>query len=429
MFRRTNLASAFFLALSVIFISNVFGLGSGGYRNEVVDAEAAGKGFSFVAQADNPSAVHYNPAGLTQLKGSQITVGYVYEAPMLSVDSKATGNNVNMQKQVFYLPNVYFVTELKNENLRFGFGANSPYGLSTDWANDSFAKNLSTESSVKMMNYNPTVAYKVNDYISVGAGLDYFTADVNKHRVVSATLSDSGGDFQLKGSDESWGYNFGLLLRPSEKHRIGISYRSEIDLSLKGTVNLDGLNAAGQAVFGAASYSTSMESNSTIPRSIALGYAYQPNKKWTIEADVEWTDWSSTEEEFVRYPNETNAVRLATLNTDNPGSRDWRSVYAYGIGAEYQANDKLELRGGVLYEESPIPSVNFEPVLPDAGKYGITMGAGYVLKDVKIDASYAFLKYRDRDVTNDIGASTASNIDGKYKGYVNIVGVSFTYKY
>jgi long-chain fatty acid transport protein len=280
-----------------------------------------------------------------------------------------------------------------------------------------------------MMNYNPTIAYKVNDYVSVGAGIDFFTADVNKHRVVSATLSDTGGDFQLKGSDESWGYNFGLLLRPSEKHRIGISYRSEIDLTLEGTVALDGLNAAGQAVFGATSYSTKMESKSTIPRSIAFGYAYQPNKKWTIEADAEWTDWSCVEEEFLTYPNETNALRLNTLNTDNPASRDWRSVWAYGIGAEYQATDKLELRSGFLYEQSPIPSANFEPVLPDSNKHGITMGAGYLLKNVKIDASYAFFKYRDRDVTRSTVGATNTNVNGKYKGYVNIVGLSLTYKY
>jgi len=432
--RLKKVLSVSFIVLITVFSAKAFGLGSGGYRNEVVDAEAAGKGFCFTAQADNPSAVHYNPAGLTQLKGSYVTLGYVFEALTFSADSNATGDEVQMQKQVFYLPNVYFVTDLKNENLRFGFGANSPYGLSTDWANDSFAKNLSTESNVKMVNYNPTVAYKVNDYISIGAGLDYFTANVNKQRVLSSTLSSTGGDFQLKGTDESWGYNLGLLLRPSEKHRIGISYRSNIDLTIKGKVSLDGLDGVGAVIFGGSAYTTAMESKSTIPRSIALGYAYQPNNKWTIEADIEWTDWSCVEEEFLTYPdlnNTTDPTGLirSTLNTDNPASRDWKSVYAYGIGAEYQATDNLELRGGLLYEQSPIPSANFEPVLPDAGKYGITTGLGYSMKNVKIDVSYAFFKYNDRDVTNDIGASTSSNADGKYKGYVNIIGLSLTYKY
>jgi len=429
MFRKLEVVLIAVCVLFTVFSAKAFGVGSGGYRNEVVDAEAAGKGFAFVAQADNPAAVQYNPAGLTQLQGSQVSVGYAYEAPMFSVDSKATGNNVNMQKQVFYLPNIYFATSLKNENLKFGFGANSPYGLSTDWANDSFTRYLSTESNVKMMNYNPTVAYKVNDSVSVGAGLDFFTADVDKHRVVSTSLSSTGGDFQLKASDESWGYNFGLLFKPSEKHSIGISYRSEIDLTLKGKVSLDGLNATGQFIFGGASYSTDVESKSTIPRSIAFGYAYKPNNKWTIEADAEWTDWSCVEEEFLTYPSESDATRLSTLNTDNPGPRDWRSVWAYGIGAEYQATDKLELRGGFIYEQSPIPSANFEPVLPDANKHGVTLGAGYLFKNVKIDGSYAFFQYRDRDVARSMVGATSTNVNGKYKGYVNILALSITYKY
>ena len=429
MFRRMEVILASLFILTMVFSTKAFGLGSGGYRNEVVDAEAAGKGFCFTAQADNPSAVHYNPAGLTQLKGSQIEVGYVFEAPMFSVNSNKTGDNVNMQKQVFYLPNVYFVTDLNKENLKFGFGANSPYGLSTDWSNDSYTRYLSTESNVTMMNYNPTIAYKVNDYVSVGAGIDFFTADVNKHRVVSSTLSSTGGDFQLKGSDESWGYNFGFLLKPSEKHSIGISYRSEIKAELEGTVALDGLDGAGAVVFGGSSYSTKMKSKSTIPMSIAFGYAYKPNNKWTIELDAEWTDWSSTESEFLTYPEETNTTRLSTLNTDNPASRDWRSVWSYGIGAGYKATDKLELRGGFIYEQSPIPSANFEPVLPDANKHGITMGAGYLLKNVKIDASYAFFKYADRDVTRSAVGATGANVNGKYKGYVNILGLSLTYKY
>lgn len=430
MFRQIKAVLGCLFILSTVFSVKAFGLGSGGYRNEVVDAEASGKGFCFTAQADGPSAVHYNPAGLTQLKGSYISLGYVFEAPRFEVDSNATGDTVEMQKQSFFLPNIYYVSDCKSENLRFGLGVNSPYGLSTDWAEDSFAKYVSTESDVKMINYNPTVAYKVNDYISIGGGLDFLTASVYKHKVVSAALSNSGGDFELKGSDESWGYNLGLLIKPAEKHRIGISYRSEINIVLKGKVSLTGITEGlYPLIMGGSSYVTDMESKSTIPRSIAVGYAYQPNKKWTIETDVEWTDWASTEEELVKFPYEHDTNRLAVLNSGNPASRDWRGVFSYGIGAEYQATDKLELRGGFLYEASPISSANFEPVLPDANKHGVTMGAGYLLKDVKIDVSYAFFKYRDRDVSNDVGLSTNSNVDGKYKGYVNIVGLGVTYKY
>ena len=436
MFSKVKLVLSVSLVILVtVFSAKAFGIGSGGYRNEVVDAEASGKGFCFTAQADGPSAVHYNPAGLTQLKGSYVSAGYAMEAPRFEVASDATGNTVQMQKQVFWLPHIYFVSDFKSENLRFGFGANAPYGLSTDWADDSFARFLSTESNVSMANFNPAIAYKINDSVSVGVGLDYFTARISKHRRVFTTYSSTNGDFQLKGDDEAFGYNLGLLIKPSEKQRIGLSYRSEINLTYKGIVSLNGLDGGMSAVIfgaGVSEYSTAMESQSTIPRSIALGYAYELNDKWTVETGIEWTDWSCVEEEFIKYPDETNALRLALLNAGNPASRDWRDGWAYAVGTEYKTTDKLALRGGLLYESSPIPTVNWEPVLPDADKYGITTGFGYALKDnMKIDVSYAFLKYKNRNITNDAGAVTSPtiNADGTYKAYVNIAAITFTYKY
>jgi len=172
-----------------------------------------------------------------------------------------------------------------------------------------------------------------------------------------------------------------------------------------------------------------MTSDATIPRSIAVGYAYQPNDRWTIEADVEWTDWASTEEEFVNYPDASATARDNVLNAGLPTARDWNDVFSYGIGAEYKATDRLDLRCGLLYHQSPIPSVSLDTPLPDANKYGGTLGLGYQFKDVTMDISYAFLKNRNRNVTNDMGSVTSSNIDGTYKGYVNIFAVGFTYKF
>lgn len=425
--RFTTCIFSFFILVG-LYCNAAYGLGSGGFRNEVVDSEAGGKGYSFVAQADGPSAVHYNPAGLTQLKGDYVSLGYTLEAPRFECKSNATGNTVQMQKTVFLVPNFYYVTDLNNERLRFGLAATSPYGLSTDWANDSFAGLNSEESDLEMFNINPAVAYKVNDSLSVAAGVDYFVSHISKHRVIAAALSN-GGDFQLKGNDDGWGYNLGVLFKPSEKHRIGVSYRSEIDLTYVGTVTLDNLNVAGQFIFGNNSYTTATETDSTIPRSCAVGYAYQPDDKWTFEADIEWTDWSCVESELLTYPDENAALRLNALNDGNPVSRDWNDVFSFGFGTEYKATDRLALRCGYLYHPTPIPSANVDAALPDSNKHGITCGFGYRLKDFDINASYCLIIGRDRNVTNDVGGNVGANIDGEYSSYVNICSVSVTYKY
>jgi len=420
------------ILLCTLFIYNndAFALGGGGFRNEVVDAEAAGKGYSFVAQADNPSTVHYNPAGMTQLRGQQVSLGYTAEAPRGECESTATGNTVQMQKDIFFVPNFFYVTELPYENFWFGLGTTAPYGLSTDWADDSFSQRVSTESNLKMYNINPSVAYKVNDYLSVGIGVDYFIAEISKYKRTTAALG--GGNFHMSVKDEGWGYNVGILLKPAERHRIGVSYRSEINLEYEGTASLDNLATLPvdyAAIFGGAVYSTKLESDGTIPRSVAVGYAYQPNDRLTIEADIEWTDWACVETELLRYPDENDAARLLVLNDGNPVSRDWNDVFAYGIGADYKFTDKIDLRCGFFYVESPIPSATLDTALPDANKHGATLGLGYLFKDVQLDLAYTFIKLNDRDVTNDVGSNTVSDIDGTYKGYVNIFAAGFTYKY
>lgn len=432
--RYITIIAILFVGLSVISHGDAFALGAGGFRNEVVDAEAAGKGYSFAAQADNPSAVHYNPAGLTQLEGQQVSMGCTIEAPMSEYEPAGTGDTVQAQNDVFFIPNLFYVAELPYENLWFGLGTTAPYGLSTDWADDSFSKCVSTESNLKMYNINPTIAYKVNDYLSLGVGVDYFMAEISKYKRTTAALG--GGNFHMAVKDEAWGYNLGVLLKPAEKHRIGVSYRSEIDLSYEGTANLDNLQGAYATYFGDSTYSTKLESDGTIPRSVAVGYAYQPNDRFTIEADVEWTDWACVEGEHLRYPDEDSsadiykAARLAVLNDGNPVSRDWNDVFAYGIGADYKFTDELDLRCGLFYTESPIASANLDTALPDADKYGATFGLGYLfLKNVKIDTAYSFIKFRNRDVTNDVGSNTGSNIDGTYKGHVNIFSVGVTYRY
>ena len=417
------------LVLSVMLFSPcyVFGLGGGGFRNEAaLDAEANGKASAFVAQADSPSAVHFNPAGLVQLKGDHVTVGYTYEAPRNSM-TDSTGQENEMQKQTFSIPNFYYASDLGRENLRFGFSVTSPYGLGTDWADDSFSRFQATESDLTFYQINPTLACKINDALSIGLGIDHMSSDISKHKRIFDTTGL--GDFHLKGKDSAWGYNVGLLFKPSDKQSVGISYRSEIELTYRGTASLTNLDSGIYAAFFPDNYSTDVKSKLTLPRTIAVGYAYRPNEKWTVEIDCEWTGWSSVQEDFVRYPSESNPNRLAVLNDGNPASKDWNDSLAYGVGAEYDANDRLALRCGYLFYQTPIPSATFETALPDSDRHAATLGLGYKINDgLTIDASYFGVLYVDRDVTNDV-ASAKTNLDGEYEGYMNIVSVGFTYKY
>jgi len=266
--------------------------------------------------------------------------------------------------------------------------------------------------------------------LSLGFGIDYMTSDISKHKRMPASLGE--GDFHIKADDDAWGYNIGVLIRPSDRHSIGFSYRSEIEMKYKGNLSINDLNATAQALYSFPSsyYTTDIRTNLTLPKTLAAGYAFKPNDRLTVEVDCEWTGWSSIQEDFVTYPNESNASRLSLLNSGNPASKDWNDSLAYGIGVEYEATDKLELRCGYLFYQTPIPAANFETSLPDSDRHGFTLGFGYNLKDnLTLDASYFGVMYVDRDVTNDVAIANGADLDGKYKGYMNIVSVGLTYKY
>lgn len=351
----------FFLGIclvSVFLVKNGFCAGSGAFRLEVPNAEALGKGSAFVAQADNPSAIYYNPAGLTQLKDSRFyaSAGTAVVQPFCTYKDTA-GNQTDRRRQVFIIPNGFVVSDFGLEKFAFGIGATSYWGLGTYWAEDSFSKYVATKSDYNTQDIMFTGAYEINDNLSVGVAADYTKSYVNKKKKLNnAVLGGSGdGDFQLKGRDKSaWGYRLSTLYKLNKKHSFGFMYRSPVDIKYKGKVYLDGLTGGYQATFGS-SYETEITSKSTLPQSILLGYCYKPDDKWRFEFDMEWMDWSSIQEEKIDYPSESGSARLSILNSGNPAPKDWHSAFSYALGTEYKVNDTLKLRGGYLFHKTPIP--------------------------------------------------------------------------
>ncbi|MBD3264181.1 MAG: hypothetical protein GF375_03655 [Candidatus Omnitrophica bacterium] len=422
----------FFWCLLLLPFGAVLAAGSGAYRLELPDSEAMGMGSAFVAQADNPSAIYYNPAGLTQLEGNQMSLGVGVVQPFRTY-TDSSGNEIEGRRDRFVIPHFYFVSDLGLEDFAFGLGGSSYWGLGTYWAEDSFSRYVSTKADLIEKDIKLVGAYQVNDNLSIGLSLDYTNSYVNKKKkLVQAGGPD--GDFQLKGrDDDGWGYRVSLLYKPNERHRFGLMYRSAIKLKYKGKLYLNGLNAFGlnyQAIFGGTSYETEITSESTLPQSIALGYCYKPNDKWLFEFDVEWMDWASTEQERIVYEDETSPLRLSVLNNGNPAPRDWEDVFSFALGGEYKLNDKWSLRGGYFYHNSPIPEENFDTSLPDSDSHSVTVGVGHRLNDhTKIDLAYAAMFFEERDINNNVGSSSGATIDGEYETFTNIYMVTVNYKF
>ncbi|HTY44750.1 MAG TPA: OmpP1/FadL family transporter [Patescibacteria group bacterium] len=419
---------------SFFFYGHAFGAGSGAYRLEVPDAEAMGKGSAFVAQASNPAAIYYNPAGITQLKGDNyISVGTTIIQPFMTYKDNA-GSKTRRHDQVFIVPHTYFVSDFGMKKLAFGVGATSPWGLGTQWPDDSFSRYVSTKADMTAEEVMLVGAYKVNDQFSLGVSFDYTSAKVNKKKQL-AQLGGPDGTSQLKGEDNNiWGYRLSALYRPNDRHSFGLMYRSAKDVKYRGKLYLTGLTGDGfnyEHIFGdSTSYQTDVSAKSRLPQSIVAGYSYKPSNKWIFETDVEWMDWSSTKQEYVTYESETDPTRLFFLGIGNPAPRDWRGVFSYSFGVEYKVNEKWSLRSGYFYHKNPIPEANFDTVLPDSDSNSVTAGVGHSFNDkLRLDFAYAAMFYRERTINTGAGISTGTNIDGKYSQFVNLYMVTLGYKF
>lgn len=420
----------FILLCFVVGSSNVYAAGSGAFRVELPDAGAMGKGSAFVGEANTPSAVYYNPAGLNQLKSSQVSVGSALLVPRVTHETPS-GDEVQMRQNEFFVPHFYAAFPI-NVKMAVGVGATSYFGLGTEWAEDSLHRYNATKSDLENQNYMLTGSYQVTDELSFAVSLDNDYSRVSKSKKLLQT-GGADGNFQLKAKDNTWGYRLASMYRVNEQHQFGLMYRSRMKHEYEGKAYLDNLNNNGnfyQTIFGGTSYETRVSEKFTLPQSVVLGYSYKPNSQWTFNIDLEWMDWSSVQREALNWKDETDATRLAVLNTGNPFSRDWKSVWSQAVGFEYAANDRLRLRGGYYHHNSPIPDGTWDPTIPDSNSHGLTTGFGFdISSNLTIDMAYSLLIYETRKINNATGNLFGADIDGTYDQYINMVLMTLTYKF
>ncbi len=419
-----------------------------GFRLPEAGAKAMGMGFAFTAQADDPSAIYFNPAGITQLEGTNAMVGATFirengatftgTTPLQTTSTSETQKDLN-----FIVPNAY-VTRKVSSNFAYGVGVFTPFGLGQEYKdrNASIFRNQITKIDLMTVVVNPTIAFKVNEVLSVGAGIDYMYGKAKLAKTGVINNAAPGGNsplnifnLDLEGSGDAWAYNFGILLKPSPNWKVGFSYRSPFTLEIKnkgvkltnisgtGIIALSGASA--QAVFGGSSFETTASTRLRMPATAALGVAYIKDRL-TVEVDADWTGWHSYDSLLIDIKN--NNALLPDSNTQ----KNWNDVVALRIGAEYRVTDPLALRLGFAYDPTPVPASTMDPSLPDATRLNYMAGAGYKYKNWTFDGSYFYVAKKDRTVSNQTTPaypSYGTGFSGKWKGDAHLVALDIGYKF
>ena len=441
------------LAFLVVLLFSATSAMAGGFRLPEAGAKAMGMGFAFTAQANDPSAIYFNPAGIVQLEGTNVKVGVTYvkqnggtftgTTPLTGVLSRS-----ETQKDLdFFVPNA-FITRKASPNFAYGVGIFSPFGLGQEYENrnTSIFRSQITKIDLMTLVVNPTVAWKVNEVLSVGAGIDFMYGKAELARTPVGIDNATGlpanifnGD--LEGDGTAWGYNFGVLLTPTKQLKIGVAYRSKFDLEIKdGDVDLSNVYSGSILVaptvslppqgpapigFGGPSFHTTGSAMVHIPATLDLGVAYILDRL-TLEVDASWTFWHSWKS--LDIDNKDNRVFLP----DTSSPKNWDDVVAIYVGGEYRVTDPLALRLGFRWDPTPVPAETMGPELPDADKLYYCAGAGYKVNNWTFDLAYMYVDKKDRTVNNQTTAtppSFGSGFNGEWTGDSHLVAFDIGYKF
>jgi long-chain fatty acid transport protein len=384
-----------------------------GYASGFVLYEAGARSSSLagavVARADDLSAIYYNPAGLVQLPKIQLMGGFTTFVPRVEIATHrgAETTPTLMQSRVSWAPH-FFASYQAGERVWLGFGVNSPFGLGVEYDASWPGKVNIIKATIQTLNLNPTVAVKVTDYLSVGAGLDIMYLGLNLERLLP--LPGLGPQaLDLQGSSWGLGFNLGLLLKPRDYLSLGVSYRSQVRQQVHGHGRFRPFNALDSHASGSI----------ILPDMIFAGIMVKPLPRLSVEGGVVWTHWELFNRLDIKFSN-----ALGVLSEP----KQWHNTWRGQLGVEYQARRWLDLRAGYAFEVEPMPDRFADYLVPTTDRrHNFAVGTGFHWRAVTLDLAYVMVLMMDRNVTY---SRAAGVLPADFQGRLShVAGMSVSYKF
>lgn len=361
-------------AATAVFAAFASAANAGGFQLTEQSALALGRAYAGVGvDGSDVSGVYYNPATMTLHPGTQMQLGIVGVG--LNLDYAGdNGSRENGRKKPEVVPHA-FVSHQLTDDAWVGFALTVPFGLSTDYSNNWDQAGEGTSAMIKVIDFNPNFAYKLSDKVSLGAGVSF--------QYVKAKLgfnkSNAGlGMTHLDVDGHEWGWNVGLMWTPVDTVRVGLSYRSKVEHTVKGNMTtgaqipqLQNINA-----------SVTMDA----PAWAMLSAAWDVNDWLSLYGTFRWADWSSFQNLTVDLDSQ--------IHPDQTMPKKWKDTYLMTLGYDAKMSDFWTLRGGVGYETSTISDPTLRTgTIPDADRYWLAIGSSFHwTKDFQTDVAFAHLR-------------------------------------
>jgi long-chain fatty acid transport protein len=387
------------------------------------DAFAVGRGLAVTATADDPSAIFFNPAGLTQLTGNNFRAGLY----AIDLDAQFTpntgGGTFHNQKPFGALPQLYYVHGNQDGTFSFGLGIYAPAGLSIKWQDDTGFRTLGTIGSVEEIAINPVVAFKILPSLSVGGGLsaNYGNVDLRQGILWPTQPYD-----QLRFQGDGWGLagNLGLRWQPVQKLAFGVSMHSGMKTDMEGYTtaynNVSTPLPPPLNNYPTFSTRTGAKADFQFPLTANGGVSYRPTTNWNIEVDADYIDWSSMG--TVTIQQSSAFPPLFPKNIQLP--LEWKSSWYYMLGATRYFDNGWHLSAGYIFNQNSVPDYHYTTVVADENRHFFSLGIGRKGKEFDFDISYQFGYGPDRTVSGSAPSAAGQTANGTYGFISNAVAVS-----
>lgn len=414
------------LSISSALAGMTSGAIAGGFAIGTQSGSGTGNAFSGgAAVADDASVAWSNPAAMTALpSGKQVTFAGHFLRPSFKFSNRnstgafaAPGTGEGGDGGDWALvPNGFFTMDI-NPSLRFGVALNVPFGLKTNYDAGWRGQLTALKSEIQTININPSLAYKVSDKVSIGAGVSV------QH--IKAELSSFAGSLAgtstLTANDTGYGFNLGLLVQVTPDTRFGLTYRSSIEYTLKGDAKFSGTPLTG--LLG-----SRVKAELEVPQSASASVFTALTPKWDLMGDITWTRWSQVQQlDVIRttarvLPGGPAGSTLTSLPFQ------WSDTWRFGTGANYKWSNQAKLRFGLAYDKTPTKIETRTPRLPDQDRFWVAAGVQYRMSKAGVlDLGYAHEFVRDASVN--VAVPGAGTLSGKFNNRADILSVQYSHSF
>jgi long-chain fatty acid transport protein len=385
-----------------------------GFQVNLQGQKQQGMGSAGTALPQDAAAVFFNPGSVSFLEKNSITAGANGTISNTIFQDANTYAEYRTNSPVSTPFAAYAVYGMAESKLKFGLGVYTPFGSTVKWEDNWTGRFAITQLQLQTIFIQPTVSYKITDKIGFGAGFIYAPGKVNLQRDLPIFDGTNYAHAELDGKATGYGFNAGLYFAATEKLSFGLTYRSKVNMKVTDGTATFTVPTALDPNFPDGNFTASL----ALPQIITLGIGFKASENLQFAFDFNFGDWSGYD--TLAFDYETNTTSLE----DTKSPRMYENSYAFRLGAQYQLMSALDVRAGVGYSMSPIQDGYVTPESPDANRLNLTAGLGYRIGEhFAVDASYTFAQLKRTD------KNLETNLDGTFKTYVSIPGLSLSYHF